>query len=199
MPPQNGLRLDDGDRATPRRQHARADEQLQPVHEVELRALAAAPKNVDLVAEDGVSMISSRRGRTASTATPAISLADLRGASCDHNRPTRPRTHVRIRVTLGKRIPYLEHERGSRWSPCAPRLPPCSRPDAQGSQHSQHGLARITCLLGKWRPIAHVGHDDPSPSMASDTHKRSSATWTDLRLCVVCVRRAAESKICSRC
>lgn len=54
MPTQNGLGLDDGDRATPRRQQARADEQLQPVHEVELRALAAASKNVDLVAEDGV-------------------------------------------------------------------------------------------------------------------------------------------------
>jgi hypothetical protein len=54
MPAQNGLRLDDGDRATPRRQHARADEQLQPVHEMELRALGAAPRNVDLVAEDGV-------------------------------------------------------------------------------------------------------------------------------------------------
>src|SRR6185503_11017029 len=42
LPAQNGLRLDDGDRATPRRQQARADEQLQPVHEVELGALAAA-------------------------------------------------------------------------------------------------------------------------------------------------------------
>jgi hypothetical protein len=31
----------------------RTEEQLQPVHEVELRALAAL-KNVDLVAEDGV-------------------------------------------------------------------------------------------------------------------------------------------------
>jgi hypothetical protein len=38
------------------------------------------------------SMISSRRDRTASTATLAISLADLRGASCDHSRSTRPRT-----------------------------------------------------------------------------------------------------------
>jgi hypothetical protein len=54
MPAQNGLRLDDGDRATPRRQQARADEELKPVHEVELRALAAASKNVDLVGEDGV-------------------------------------------------------------------------------------------------------------------------------------------------
>jgi hypothetical protein len=54
MPAQNGHRLDDGDRATPRRQQARADQQLQPVHEVELRALAAASKNVDLVAEDSV-------------------------------------------------------------------------------------------------------------------------------------------------
>jgi hypothetical protein len=54
MPAHNGLRLDDGDRATPRRQQARTDEQLQPVHEVELRTLAAASKDVDLVAEDGV-------------------------------------------------------------------------------------------------------------------------------------------------
>jgi len=42
LPAQNGLRPDDGDRATPRRQQARADEQLQPVHEAQLRALAAA-------------------------------------------------------------------------------------------------------------------------------------------------------------
>jgi hypothetical protein len=54
MPAQNGLRLDDGDRATPRRQQARTEEQLQPVHEVELRTLAAASKDVDLVAKDGV-------------------------------------------------------------------------------------------------------------------------------------------------
>src|SRR5690349_13710704 len=53
MPARNGLRLDDGDRTTPRRQQARADEKLQPVREVELRALAAASKNVDLVAKDG--------------------------------------------------------------------------------------------------------------------------------------------------
>src|SRR6185295_13513322 len=54
MPTQNGLWLDDGDRATPRRQQARAHQELQPIHEMELRALAAASKNVDLVAEDGV-------------------------------------------------------------------------------------------------------------------------------------------------
>src|SRR5262245_53757889 len=54
MPAQSGVRLDDGDRATPPRQQARTDEQLQPVHEVELRALAAASKNVELVAKDGV-------------------------------------------------------------------------------------------------------------------------------------------------
>jgi hypothetical protein len=54
MPAQHGLRLDDGDHTTPRRQQARADENLQPVREVERRALAAASKNVDLVAEDGV-------------------------------------------------------------------------------------------------------------------------------------------------
>ena len=48
MPAHNGLRLDDGDRATPRQQQTRADEQLQLVQE-ELRALAAASKHVDLV------------------------------------------------------------------------------------------------------------------------------------------------------
>jgi len=42
------------------------------------------------------SRTSSRRDRTTSTATPAISLADLRGASCDHSRPTRSRIQVRI-------------------------------------------------------------------------------------------------------
>jgi hypothetical protein len=56
------------------------------------------------------SMISSRRDRTASTATPAISLTELRGASSDHSRPTRPRIHVPIRGTLDKRMPRLEHE-----------------------------------------------------------------------------------------
>jgi hypothetical protein len=39
--------------------NGRADEQLQPVHEVELRALAAS-KNVDLVAEDGVLLLAER-------------------------------------------------------------------------------------------------------------------------------------------
>src|SRR6185436_19440589 len=39
MPAQNGLRLDDGDRATPRRQQARADKQLEPIDQVELPAL----------------------------------------------------------------------------------------------------------------------------------------------------------------
>jgi hypothetical protein len=34
MPTQNGLRLDDGDRATPRRQQARAYQQLQPIYEM---------------------------------------------------------------------------------------------------------------------------------------------------------------------
>jgi hypothetical protein len=63
------------------RRQARTDEQLPPIHEVKLRALAAS-NNVDLVAKGGVSMISSRRGRTTSTATPAILLADLHGASC---------------------------------------------------------------------------------------------------------------------
>jgi hypothetical protein len=56
------------------------------------------------------SMTSSRRERIASTATPAISLADFRGVSCDHSRPTRARTHVRIRETLGECIPMLEHK-----------------------------------------------------------------------------------------
>jgi hypothetical protein len=114
VPAENGLRLDDGDRATPRRQQARADEQLQPVHEVELRALAAASKNVDLVAEDGVLDDQLPVDRTASTATPAISLTDLRGARCDHSRSMRARNHVRIRETLGKHIRRLEHKRGSR-------------------------------------------------------------------------------------
>jgi len=41
-------------RATPRRQPARADEQLQPVHKVELRALAAASEDIELMAKDGV-------------------------------------------------------------------------------------------------------------------------------------------------
>jgi hypothetical protein len=54
MPAQDGLRLDDGDRAAPRRQQARADDQLQPVHEAERWTLAAASKNVDLVTENGV-------------------------------------------------------------------------------------------------------------------------------------------------
>jgi hypothetical protein len=40
--------------AIARRHQARADDQLQPVHEAELRTLAAASKDVDLVAEDGV-------------------------------------------------------------------------------------------------------------------------------------------------
>ena len=54
MPAQNGLRLDDHDRPPPRRQQARADEQLDPIHEVERRALAASSKDVDLVAEHSV-------------------------------------------------------------------------------------------------------------------------------------------------
>jgi hypothetical protein len=54
MPAQNGLRLDDHDRLPPRRQQARADEQLDPIHEVERRALAAPSKDVDLVAQHSV-------------------------------------------------------------------------------------------------------------------------------------------------
>jgi len=42
-PAENGLRLDDGDRATPRRQQARANEQPQPVHEGRFER-AAFPK-----------------------------------------------------------------------------------------------------------------------------------------------------------
>jgi len=51
MPAQNGLRLDDGDRATPRRQQARAEKQFEPIDQVELPALAAASQNIDLVAK----------------------------------------------------------------------------------------------------------------------------------------------------
>jgi hypothetical protein len=62
------------------------------------------------------SSTSSRRDRTASTATAAISPACLRGANCDHSRSMRARTEVRMRETLGKRIRHLEHKRGSRSS-----------------------------------------------------------------------------------
>src|SRR6185503_18531007 len=51
IPAQNGLRLDDGDRATPRRQQARAEKQLEPIDQVELPALAAASQHIDLVAK----------------------------------------------------------------------------------------------------------------------------------------------------
>ena len=52
MPAQNSLRLNEGDRAPPRRQQVRADEK--PVNKVELRALAAASADVDLMGKDGV-------------------------------------------------------------------------------------------------------------------------------------------------
>src|SRR6185436_12307666 len=51
MPAQNGLGLDDSDRATPRRQQARAEKQLEPIDQVELPALVAASQNIDLVAK----------------------------------------------------------------------------------------------------------------------------------------------------
>jgi hypothetical protein len=54
MPAQNGLGLDEDDRPLPRRQPPRTDQQLQPIDEVELRALAAASQHVDLVAKHGV-------------------------------------------------------------------------------------------------------------------------------------------------
>jgi hypothetical protein len=38
----------------------------------------------------------------------------------------------------GKPSPSWSTRRGSRWSRPRPRLPPCSRPDAQGSQHGPH-------------------------------------------------------------
>jgi hypothetical protein len=57
------------------------------------------------------SSTSSRRDRTASMATAAISLACLRGANCDHSRSMRARNQVRMREALGKRIRHLEHKR----------------------------------------------------------------------------------------
>jgi len=54
MPTQNGLGLDQDDRPPPRRQPPRTKEQLQPINEVELRALAVASQHVDLVAKHRV-------------------------------------------------------------------------------------------------------------------------------------------------
>jgi hypothetical protein len=132
MPAQNGLRLDNSDRATPRRQQARADEQLQPVHEVELRALAAASKNVDLMAENGVlddqlppgsdgiqgdsSDLVRRTTRGQLRPQPSYATKDLPPDSRDTRR-----MHAQ-----------LEHNEVASGAACAPRLPSCSRPDAQG-------------------------------------------------------------------
>ncbi len=83
---------------------------------MELRALAAAPQDVDLAAKHSVIEHQLASDRTTSTATPAISLGCLRGAHCDHNRSMGAGTQVRIRETPGTRIRYLEHEHGSRSS-----------------------------------------------------------------------------------
>ena len=54
VPTQNGLGLHEDDRSPPRRQPARTEEQLQSIDEVELRAVAVASQDIDLVAKHGV-------------------------------------------------------------------------------------------------------------------------------------------------
>src|ERR1051325_10525579 len=54
MPTQNGLGLDQDDDAPPRRQPPRAEEQLQPIHDIEPGSLAATSQHVDLVAKHRV-------------------------------------------------------------------------------------------------------------------------------------------------
>ena len=75
MPAQNGLRLDDGDRATPRRKQARAEKQLEPIDQVELRALAAASQNIDLVARVGTGPCQRRRQRARRTTSSSADRA----------------------------------------------------------------------------------------------------------------------------
>jgi hypothetical protein len=104
MPAQNGLRLDDGDRATPRPQEARPDKQLEPIDQMELPALAAS-QNIDLVAKHRILEHELASGPDHVNGDGS-ELADLLvWPSCDHTRSTRATTQVRIRETLGNRIP----------------------------------------------------------------------------------------------
>ena len=84
LPAHNGLRLDDGDRATPRRQQARADEQLQPVHEIKPWALAAASNNLDLVASRAVARNTRRNATTHRVYEPDAKLLVLSADAVNH-------------------------------------------------------------------------------------------------------------------
>lgn len=69
--------LIEDDHPPPQRQK-RADEKLQPVHEVELRALAATAQDIDLMAKHGVLKHQLAPGPNGmSTTMPAISRACL--------------------------------------------------------------------------------------------------------------------------
>src|SRR5213078_1169496 len=131
MPTQNGLRLDDGDRATPRRQHARATRSFNRSTRWSVGRLLRRRRTLTWWRRTAFSMISSRRDRTASTATPAISLAHLCWASCDHSRPTQPTTQVRIRVTLGNRIPTWSMNEVAGGTDGIAQLPPWPHSDPQ--------------------------------------------------------------------
>jgi hypothetical protein len=105
MPAQNGLRLDDHDHPPPRRQQAGAGEQLDPIHELQPRALAAASEDVDLMKEDSVLDDQLPPGADRVHCGAYDLARRLPRGQLRHSRPTRATTHVRIREALGNPIP----------------------------------------------------------------------------------------------
>ena len=174
MPTQNGLRLDDGDRATPRRQHARATRSFNRSTRWSVGRLLRRRRTLTWWRRTAFSMISSRRDRTASTATPAISLAHLCWASCDHSRPTQPTTQVRIRVTLGNRIPTWSMNEVAGGTDGIAQLPPWPHSDPQGSRHGIRKLRR-RCI----RTVAVHDRWPRDPGLPSQAPARRGPQWHD--------------------
>ncbi len=109
----------DGQTTTIARRHddsRRADEQLDPIHPVQRRALAAASEDVDLVTEHSV-LGDQRSPGSDRVHDDAYDLARrLPRAGCDHSRPTRATTHIRIREAPASPSPTWTRKQGCQYA-----------------------------------------------------------------------------------